>query len=409
MALMVLRNATVLDVVAGELLEGRHVVIEDGRIREVADRPVSLADAAALDVAGRTVMPGLCDAHVHVIQSSADIPAMLEWAPSYQTARAQYVLDDMIRRGFTTVRDAGGADYGLADAIEERFIEGPRLLFSGNPLSQTGGHGDQRRRGDNSVQICGCLVRHSHIVDGADQVRRAARDELRKGAHQIKIMVSGGVDSPTDHILNTQFSREEMRAAVEEAEAARTYVLAHAYSARAINRALECGVRSIEHGNLLDDTSIDLLLAKDAFLVPTLAVYEALHREGEAAGFPAVSQAKVAHVRDAGLSALEKAHRGGVRIVFGTDLLGDMHAMQMLEFDLRAEVQAPIDIIRAATVTAAELFNMSGEIGVVAPGARADLLVIDGNPLDDLGLFQPDGRHLSLVMKDGRRVVDRLS
>ena len=409
MALTVLRDATVLDVVVGELLEGRHVVIEDGRIREVADRPVSLADATVLNVAGRTVMPGLCDAHVHVIQSSADIPAMLEWAPSYQTARAQYVLGDMIRRGFTTVRDAGGADYGLADAIEEGYFEGPRLLFSGNTLSQTGGHGDKRRRGDNSMQICGCLLRDSHIVDGADQVRRAARDELRKGAHQIKIMVSGGVDSPTDHILNTQFSHEEIRAAVEEAEAARTYVLAHAYSARAINRALECGVRSIEHGNLLDETSIDLLLAKDAFLVPTLAVYEALHREGEAAGFPAVSQAKVADVRDAGLSALEKAHRGGVRIVFGTDLLGEMHNMQMLEFDLRAEVQAPIDIIRAATVTAAELFNMVGEIGVVAPGARADLLVVDGNPLDDLGLFQPDGRHLSLVMKDGRRVVDRLS
>ena len=409
MALTVLRDAMVLDTVAGELLEGRHVVIEDGRIREVADRPVSLADAAVLDVAGRTVMPGLCDAHVHVIQSSADIPAMLEWAPSYQTARAQYVLGDMIRRGFTTVRDAGGADYGLADAIEEGYFEGPRLLFSGNTLSQTGGHGDKRRRGDNSMQICGCLLRDSHIVDGADQVRWAARDELRKGAHQIKIMVSGGVDSPTDHILNTQFSHEEIRAAVEEAEAARTYVLAHAYSARAINRALECGVRSIEHGNLLDETSIDLLLAKDAFLVPTLAVYEALHREGEAAGFPAVSQAKVADVRDAGLSALEKAHRGGVRIAFGTDLLGEMHAMQMLEFNLRAEVQAPIDIIRAATVTAAELFNMAGEIGVVAPGARADLLVVDGNPLDDLGLFQPDGRHLSLVMKDGRRVVDRLS
>ena len=409
MTLTVLRDATVLDTVAGELLEGRHVVIEDGRIREVADRPVSIADATVLDVAGRTVMPGLCDAHVHVIQSSADIPAMLEWAPSYQTARAQYVLGDMIRRGFTTVRDAGGADYGLADAVEEGYFEGPRLLFSGNTLSQTGGHGDKRWRGDNSMQICGCLLRDSHIVDGADQVRWAARDELRKGAHQIKIMVSGGVDSPTDHILNTQFSHEEIRAAVEEAEAARTYVLAHAYSARAINRALECGVRSIEHGNLLDETSIDLLLAKDAFLVPTLAIYEALHREGEAAGFPAVSQAKVAEVRDAGLSALEKAHRGGVRIVFGTDLLGEMHNMQTLEFDLRAEVQAPIDIIRAATVTAAELFNMVGEIGVVAPGARADLLVVDGNPLEDLGLFQPDGRHLSLVMKDGRRVVDRLS
>ena len=409
MATTVLRDARVLDTVGGELLDGHHVIVEDGWIREVSDGPVSLHDAAIVNVAGRTVMPGLCDAHVHVVQSSADIQAMLEWAPSYQTARAQPVLGDMIRRGFTTVRDAGGADYGLADAVEEGYFEGPRLLFSGNALSQTGGHGDKRQRGDNRLQICGCLLRDCHIVDGADQVRRAARDELRKGAHQIKIMVSGGVDSPTDHILNTQFSCEEICAAVEEAQAARTYVLAHAYSSRAINRALECGVRSIEHGNLLDETSIDLLLAKDAFLVPTLAVYEALHREGEAAGFPAVSQAKVSQVRDAGLYALEKAHRGGVRIAFGTDLMGEMHAMQMLEFDLRAEIQAPIDIIRAATVTAAELFNMSGEIGVVTPGARADLLVVDGNPLDDLGLFQSDGRHLSLVMKDGRRIVDRLS
>jgi imidazolonepropionase-like amidohydrolase len=188
-------------------------------------------------------------------------------------------MRDMLRRGFTTVRDAGGADYGLADAVAEGLFEGPRLLFSGHALSQTGGHGDMRQRGEDRVDFCpACVGRAGRICDGVDEVRRAARDELRKGASQIKLMVNGGVTSPLDRIDSTQFSLDEIRAAVDEAQAQHRYVMAHAYTPEAINRALECGVRSIEHGSLLDPETADHIVRKNAFLVPTIVVLRAMVR-----------------------------------------------------------------------------------------------------------------------------------
>ncbi len=194
---------------------------------------------------------------------------------------------------------------------------------------------------------------------------------------------------------------DEITAAVEEAEAAEIHVMAHAYTARAVNRALACGVRSIEHGNLMDERSADLFLEHDAFLVPTLSTYHALAREGIEAGMPKELHAKVFDVLDAGTRALELAHRRGVRMVYGTDLLGALHRHQLLEFAIRGEVQPPIEVIRAATRNAAALFGMAGEIGVVAPGARADLLVVDGDPLADLAVLRDPDRYLKAVVKDG--------
>jgi imidazolonepropionase-like amidohydrolase len=177
--------------------------------------------------------------------------------------------------------------------------------------------------------------------------------------------------------------------------------MAHAYTARAINRALECGVDSIEHGNLLDESSVELFLKHDKFYVPTLAIYRALADEGIEAGLPKEFHPKVFHVLDAGGRALELAHRGGVKTVYGTDLLGQMHRRQLEEFALRSDVQGPIAVIRSATVTAAELFRRGGEIGVVTPGARADLLVVDGDPLRDIGVLQKPERFLKAIIKDG--------
>lgn len=258
-----------------------------------------------------------------------------------------------------------------------------------------------RRPGEHGLGECFCCAGLGHVCDGVTEVRRAARDEIRKGANQIKIMASGGVSSPTDRISNLQFSIEEMSAIVAEAAAAGLYVMAHAYTAAAINRALECGVRSIEHGNLLDGDSIDLFRKTGAFLVPTLSTYHALWEEGVEAGLPADMHGKIAEVMDAGMSALELADRSGVRIAYGTDLLGSMHRHQSNEFALRARVQSADSIIRSATATAAELFGLSGEIGVIAEGARADLLVVDGNPLEDLALLQEQGRHMPAIVKGG--------
>jgi len=398
---IIFTNAMVLDPEKGALIGERNVLVEDGMIAAVSVAAVPRKDAQVYDLKGRTLMPGLCDAHVHVTAVTPDFAALRHWSPSYVTARAAGVLKGMLMRGFTTVRDAGGADYGLARAVDEGYVAGPRILFCGKALSQTGGHGDMRGPGEHGLGECFCCAGLGHVCDGVTEVRRAARNEIRKGANQIKIMASGGVSSPTDRISNLQFSVEEMSAIVGEAAAAGLYVMAHAYTAGAVNRALECGVRSIEHGNLLDGTSIELFRKMDAFLVPTLSTYHALLDEGVEAGLPADMHGKIAEVMDAGMTALELADKGGVRIAYGTDLLGSMHRHQSNEFTLRAQVQTPDSIIRSATTVAAELFGLAGQIGVVAEGARADLLVVDGNPFDDLALLQDQGRRMPAIMKDG--------
>ena len=241
----------------------------------------------------------------------------------------------------------------------------------------------------------------SRIADGVAECRRAARDELRKGATQIKIVASGGVASPYDPIRNLQYSEEEVRAIVEEARAWHTYVMAHAYSPEAIRRSIDFGVRTIEHGNLIDPATAGHIAAAEAFVVPTLVTYDALHRHGRELGFPEASMAKLDEVREAGLNSLEILQAARVKIGFGTDLLGPMHRYQSREFVIRAEAMSPFDIIRSATVVNAEILNRSGEIGVVACGARADLIAVGGDPLADISLLDGQGEHISHIMKDG--------
>jgi imidazolonepropionase-like amidohydrolase len=233
-------------------------------------------------------------------------------------------------------------------------------------------------------------------------VRKAAREQLRRGAHHVKVMLSGGVASPTDRIDSTQYSMEELVAVVEEARAANRYVTGHAYTAAAVNRGLEAGVGCIEHGNLMDESSVELFKRTGAFYVPTLATYAALADEGLDQGMPAAQHAKVFEVLGAGLGALELAHRAGLPIVYGTDLLGGMHRRQLTELTIRSEVQPAADILRSATTVAARLLGLEGRVGVVAPGAFADLLVVDGNPLEDLALLTDPARNLRLVMAAGR-------
>ncbi len=401
-----LKNANVVDTRAGTHLGARNIRIEDGRIREISEGPVGEADRV-IDLDGKTLMPGLCDAHVHVVAATASFPELLKWSPMYVTARASEILSDMLMRGFTTVRDCGGADFGLAQSIEEGYLTGPRLLFSGHAISQTGGHGDMRGPGEN-WDSCFCCAGLGRIADGVSEVRKVCRDEIRKGAHFLKIMAAGGVSSPTDRITSTQFSEEEIVAAVQEAEAAETYVAARVSTARAANRALRCGVRSIEHGNLIDDATIDLLLAKDAFLVPTMSTHEVLATEGVAAGMPKEMCDKVFDVVEAGHKTHAHAHSRGVKMVYGTDLLGSMQRHQLLELKIRSAFQTPAELIRSATATAADLFRMAGEIGEVVEGARADLIAVEGDPLSDIGVLQDPKRNLKLVIKDGTVFKDAL-
>jgi imidazolonepropionase-like amidohydrolase len=401
-------NARILDVDAGTYVDNRFVEIRDGRIASITDGRPRFA-GREIDIAGRVLMPGLCDGHVHVTAVTADLAAVNRMSTYYVAQHARKIMEDMLLRGFTTVRDAGGADFGLARAVEEGLIKGPRLLFCGHSLSQTGGHGDIRGPGDMHFNECLCCAGLSVICDGVAEVRKACREEIRKGANQIKLMVSGGVASPTDRIDSTQFAFEELQAAVQEAHAANIPVMAHAYTAKAINRALMCGVDSIEHGNLLDMSAIRHFKQYDAFLVPTLITYRALAEEGVQAGLPEKMVPKIAEVVDAGIAALRMAHEAGVKIVYGTDLLGSMHRRQLEEFHIRSAVQSPIELIRSATTTAAALFRMQDDIGRVAPGYVADLLVIEGDPLADIGALTKPEENLAAVMKGGALVESRLS
>jgi imidazolonepropionase-like amidohydrolase len=398
---IVFRNATVLDVTAGCLIPGQEVLVEGTHITRIGQAVELPHRALTFDVAGRILMPGLCDAHVHVTASTADFAQLGRLSPTYVAAQSSHVLRSMLLRGFTTVRDAGGADHGLARALSEKLFVGPRLLFCGKAISQTGGHGDMRLPGEQHVAHCPCGAGLAQICDGVPEVRHACRDQIRQGATHIKLMLSGGVSSPTDRISSTQFSDDELAAAIEEASAAGLYCMAHAYTPRAIQRAVLAGVRSVEHGNLLDKETADLIRERGAFLVPTLVTYSALAREGAEAGMPASMTTKLAEVLERGLSALELAIKAHISLVFGTDLLGPMHRHQLEEFAIRGELQRPIDVIRSATLNAARLFKMEGQIGVIAPGAFADLLVVDGNPMEDLRTLQEPDKYLHGIMQRG--------
>jgi imidazolonepropionase-like amidohydrolase len=313
MTIIIFANAAMLDVVSGERREGQHVVVEDDRIKEIADRPLGQTDARVIDLAGRTLMPGLIDAHVHVIAVDAALARLAEQPLTLTSLQAGRVMEGMLARGFTTVRDAGGADGGLAEAVSQGLIRGPRLFPSGQALSQTGGHGDLRPR-TRSVVSCACCeygAGLARIADGVDECRRAARDELRKGATQIKIMASGGVASPYDPIWNLQYSDDEMRAIVEEARAWHTYVVAHAYTPEAIRRAIANGVRSIEHANLIDAPTAAAVAAADGFVVPTLVTYDALYRFGREFGVAETSLAQAWRGARSRASLARGAARGG--------------------------------------------------------------------------------------------------
>jgi len=403
------RNAALFDSRAGVMRPGATVVVEDGFIAGVEFGAVKVDDAVVHDLAGRALLPGLIDAHVHVTAVSHDVLRLALTPPSLITAQAKDVLEGMLARGFTSVRDAAGADFGLAEAVERGLFAGPRLFISGQPLSQTGGHGDVRPKGARSM-ICTCagLGLYGAIADGVGEVRKAARDQLRNGASQIKVMAGGGVMSPTDPIEGTQYSMEELRAACEEAEAAGTYVMAHAYSPRAIERAVRAGVRSIEHGNLLDEAAARTMKACGAWLVPTLATYSALADEAGSLNVSPEQLEKLRKVQDRGIEAIRIAKAEGVPIAFGTDLLGHMHARQATEFSLRAPALSPVQILQGATSVAADLLQQTGRIGVIAPGAYADLVVVEGDPTQGLQMLTAPGQGPLAVMKQGRFYLNRL-
>ncbi len=401
---VLIKNCLLFNGISDDLREGVSILVEDDRIKEIAEGTITAGDALALDAGGRFVMPGLIDAHFHALAADPDI-GRLDQMPRYLLAQhARKYLEAALMRGFTSVRDAGGADYGLALAVKSRLIEGSRVFFSGKALSQTGGHADFRTVGKDDPPLCLCGQSSNVmgiVADGVTEVRKAAREQLRSGATQIKIMASGGVASPTDPIWNLQYSEEEIRAIVWEAASWRTYVMAHAYTPEAIRRCVDYGVKTVEHVNLIDEDTARFCAERGAWAVPTLVTYEALESDGPELGMPQVSLDKLKHVREVGLRSLEILKAAGTQMGFGTDLLGAMHRYQSREFLIRSEVLSPLEILCSATSENARMMNVEGEFGVIAEGAVADIIVVDGNPLEDLGVLQGEGEHIPLIMKDG--------
>ena len=405
---LLIERATLFDSAAGVLRPNCRIVIEGEHIAAISDEPITVGDVQrTIDAEDRVVLPGLIDAHVHVVAASHDLSWLALQPPSLVTAQSSAILRDMLHRGFTTVRDAAGADHGLRQAVQSGLFEGPRLFIAAAPVSQTGGHADMRPRGARQREFfCSCagLGLIGAIADGVGEVRRAVREQVRQGADHIKIMAGGGVASPSDPLEGTQFSTEELRAACEEAEAANLYALAHAYSPRAVSRAVMAGVRSIEHGNLIDQATARLMKTHGAFLVPTLSTYAALADEGVKLGWSPSMLEKLDKVQASGIESLAIAKAEGVPIVFGTDLLGHMHDRQSGEFAIRSAVQTPVEILQGATIEAARLMRQEGRIGQLVQGAFADLLIVDGDPTRELSMLAEPERGIRLVMQGGRIV-----
>jgi len=387
-----------LSIVNGLVFDGVSDELVDGPVYVVGDRIESVGGSAqaadrVIDARGGTVLPGLIDAHCHAYGIDLDMLALESRPLSYIALAAARRLAASLARGFTTVRDPAGGDAGLARAIAEGLIPSPRYLWTGPALSQTGGHGDVRAADSD---VCGCSAHSVEVVDGVDPLRRAVRDRFRRGAHAIKIMTSGGVVSLTDPIRIPQYSAEEIRAVTEEASRRGSYVAAHAYSPEAIRHAIDNGVRTVEHGNLLDADTADAMAAAGAFLVPTLATYDAMERRGADLGMAAASRRKNSEVLDAGRRAVELARAADVKVGFGTDLMGILEDEQLNGLRLQIEVDGPGLALRSATSVNAELIGRP-DLGRVQAGCVADLLIVDGNPMTDPSVLWATVEHRTVI------------
>jgi imidazolonepropionase-like amidohydrolase len=406
---LLFKNARIFDGASAECAEGQWLRVADGLIQEIASRPLAPRDdEQVIDVTGRTLMPGLIDAHVHAFASDVAVARMQAHGEAYRTAHAVRMLGHALDCGFTTVRDIGGGNYSLYKAVADGLIRAPNFLYAGKILSMTGGHGDMRQidQAPRYAPACACVEANmfSVMADGVDECLKQTREQLRQGAHCIKLMGSGGVASPTDPIWMNQYREDEIRAIVGECTERRSYASAHCHPASAVRRCVEFGVRAIEHGTLIDADTAAFVAARGAFIVPTVVVIHALVELGRQLGFPPQSQDKAEFAVKQAISGLDLMRTAGVKVVYGTDLLGSTYTQQCREFRLRREVFTPLEMLRQATSVAAEMMMMEGQIGCVSVGARADLLVVDGDPLADIERVAADGRHLLTIVRGGELV-----
>jgi imidazolonepropionase-like amidohydrolase len=401
-----LLNARLIDGTGRDPLEGAWLRLEDECIAEIGTgASPKNAGARVIDCGGRSVLPGLIDCHTHLAAGDYLNQVHLLSKPVL-AARTFTAIRTTLENGFTTVRDAGFTDYGFKDAVAQGLVPGPRMLLATGPISQTGGHSDFRTREEHALRVTDGLYHPGVVADGVDQVRRAAREVLRRGADQVKVMASGGCTSPTDDVDHPQFTRDELAAIVYEATVRDTYVMAHAYTPTSIQNCIAAGVRSIEHGNGVDEESAVMMRESGTFAVPTIATYEMLAADGGAGGMPADQVDQVKRVLAKAYDALELLRDVGVNIASGSDVLGPHQHLKAYELELKARVLGQMGALVAATKTSAELLGLDHRIGTLEEGKLADLLIFDGDPLDDIKLLQDTAR-IHVVMTSGKVAIDR--
>ncbi|UCH46566.1 MAG: amidohydrolase family protein [Betaproteobacteria bacterium] len=410
-----IRNVNVFDGKNEKLAMGQDVLVEGNLIKKIGKSLKARTSAAIIDGGGRTLMPGLTDAHVHLMLGDAPAKSIYEETWGYVGAQSVAAAKAMLLRGFTTVRDVGGPVAGLKQAIDEGLVEGPRILPSGPFITQTSGHADlETSKFKLSPYFSGVpdkmeIMGWGFVADGVPEVQKAAREALRTGSTQLKVMAGGGVSSYFDPLDTTQYTLEEMKAIVTEARNWGTYVAAHAYTDVAVKQCIEAGIKSIEHGPFLQEDTLKLMAEKGVWLSPQAYLFGLTPEQLNIVGTP--SEPKMRQVNEGSANLMKWARKYGVRIAWGTDLFGPpaKQAQQPQEFIARAKFFTPYEILKQATSDNAELFKLSGlrhpyqkgALGVIEEGAYADLLLVGGNPLDDIKLMADPGKNFHIIMKDG--------
>jgi len=377
----VFSNASIFDGTGSPFADG-DVLVEDGRIIEVGS---GLDGDEVVDLAGRSLLPGFGDCHVHVMFDNVDIWGIMQKPFSLNFYEAAHALHKTLATGITSVRDAGGADLGVKTAVERGLIPGPRMLISLTMISQTGGHGDGWLPSGMHYDL---IKQHpgipAHLVDGPEEMRKKVREIIRMGADVIKVATSGGVLSPRDDPRHAHFDLAELEMLVTTAEGLGCHVMAHAQAYDGIKNAVRAGIRSIDHGIYLDDEAIDLMLENGTFLVPTLVAPTGVVRAADAGiSIPEASVNKAKEVIEIHRESFRKAAAAGVKVAMGTDSAVTPHGENLEELRLMAEYgMDPLDVLKATTATAAECMDVAADRGTIQPGRRADLVIVDGDPLD---------------------------
>ncbi|MEP3207609.1 MAG: amidohydrolase family protein [Maribacter sp.] len=417
---ILIKNVNVWDGTSDRLNNNVSVLIEGNLIKMVSKNISEPDGATILDGKGRTLIPGLSDAHVHLSATMSDRETRNEAHWMYTSIRTAKAAENFLMLGFTTVRDLGGPVFGIKRAVDEGLIVGPRIYPSGAYISQTSGHGDFRSANEPSVQLSGGqlhpadLLGWSYVVDGVPEVLKASRENLRKGATQLKVMAGGGIASDFDPIHSVQFTIEELQAAVQAAADWDTYVAVHIYESKGAIRALNAGVKCLDHGHLLNEETIKLIKEKDAWLVPQ-AFWTDTPASFWVPGSNVIPEAlnkKIKPVLEGTDTVFKLAKKYDINVGFGSDAYGDLgyESYALTEFTSRAKWYTPIEILKQATSENARLLSLSGKInpytkgklGVIEKGAYADLLIYDGNPLENIAVVANPQQYLKLIMKDGK-------